>query len=287
MKTTRVAAGMLALVILFGAAQPAHAGGFVDWLASYLLGKAADAIFDPLTGRPDTRELDRRLAEAERRGAQQDAKVDDIIREFRRGTSPTMTKDEFRALVKQTIGDVSERLARVEKRLNNQDTRLNNQGARISRIEDAVFGPQGSLQRANSQVQRQSPTTQQVTGDDPEQLASSFVARRKGLLNIADPEAAAGSRTSGQTNTLGSPAKSRGTGTYFKGTVTRVYANVGQLNIGTRDGLRTGDRVLLLPEGSRSGATELKIISTLDGEACGRCDAGQLKVGDTVVFLQE
>jgi hypothetical protein len=109
----------------------------VKLTAEFLAGKAIEGIWDSATGKPDVRELDRRLKELEEKAAMRD-EMREAIRKLRGDLKERVTRDEFRKMtdhllselvqIKSRIDDVEERLEKLEVQQEDLEKRTTNAG---------------------------------------------------------------------------------------------------------------------------------------------------------------
>ncbi len=113
----------LPLVVLVSWAVVAVPARAVDpvsvFVVEYLLGKLADEVFDPSSGKPDTRLLEQRLTELERNAALR-GEMKDELRKLREGVDAGMTRKEFLKRAEEVSKDLAAvrvRLSAVEEKL--------------------------------------------------------------------------------------------------------------------------------------------------------------------------
>ena len=86
----------------------------------------ADRVWDSATGRPDLKELERRLRELEGNAALR-SEVQGEVRKLREGLNERLTRDEFTRMVKQTndrINSIEQRLDALEERSERADAEI-------------------------------------------------------------------------------------------------------------------------------------------------------------------
>ncbi len=115
------------IVFSLSFAQTAQANPFV-WLAKfmgeYFLGKAIDEVWDAATGKPDVRELDRRLESFQLALGKVDANLTRSVAELRRELNDKVTKEQVRKIVEQALADLEKRVKELEIRVDRIDVRV-------------------------------------------------------------------------------------------------------------------------------------------------------------------
>ena len=94
-------------------AAPAASTALANWFEGYLLGKAADGIWDSVTGKPDVRELQERLDAFQADLARTDSRCADEIKRLRLKIDRNTTEEQYRELA---IG-TARRLEKLELRV--------------------------------------------------------------------------------------------------------------------------------------------------------------------------
>lgn len=109
------------------------------WVASYLIGKAVDSVWDRVTGKPDIEKLQHRLSELERYFIEHDQQVAKQIEYLRSHVSANTSRADYERLVQQTINRIADLEARVDR--NERDIILNREGIedlrrRVAELEE-------------------------------------------------------------------------------------------------------------------------------------------------------
>lgn len=132
----------LSVLLLQPQAAPANpfagaAGWVVGWARDYLLGKAADHVWDSATGKPDVEQLQRRLAHVEREveRASRSAAVAAPIRDLRRQITPDTSYAEYSRLAKKALDDVNARLEKLEREVQVLEQRVNQHDATLDDLK--------------------------------------------------------------------------------------------------------------------------------------------------------
>jgi len=76
------------------------------YAGEYLAGKAIDAAWDSVTGKPDIRVLDQRLKEFEENAVMR-SEMRDEIRKLRMSIDDRITREEFQSMVEKTTGEIT------------------------------------------------------------------------------------------------------------------------------------------------------------------------------------
>ena len=90
-----------------------------DFVASYLLGKLVDEVWDSASGKPDVALLDQRLKELENNAVMR-GEMRDKVRKLRDSINDRVTRDEFRKMAEKAsteIGSIKRRLDDLEERV--------------------------------------------------------------------------------------------------------------------------------------------------------------------------
>jgi len=117
------------------------------WVGQYLLGKAADKIWDKVTGQPDVKELDRRLHRVEQALAASDAKLAECIKKLREGITPTTTYDEYYVQAIKAVGDLDTRVKDLERKAEITEKKLKELEDRVSQLEGKQGKAAGEKER--------------------------------------------------------------------------------------------------------------------------------------------
>jgi hypothetical protein len=125
-------------------AMPQHANaGVLSWLGRYLLGRVTDGIWDRMTGKPDVRELDRRLRQVESVLARTEGRgYAQHVRTIRRSVSRDTNPLDYARMVREVV----DRIARLERRVGDLESSIGGLQSnvrdferRLARLETAEF----------------------------------------------------------------------------------------------------------------------------------------------------
>ena len=100
------------------------------WGADFMLGKLADGIWDVATGKPDVRELDRRLARIEEDYASRPAAVSQV-QSLRTSIHPDMTLEAYLSLARSCQQQL-DRIEKLEVQARDHENRIENLETRPS-----------------------------------------------------------------------------------------------------------------------------------------------------------
>ncbi|MEZ6141853.1 MAG: hypothetical protein R3B84_14875 [Zavarzinella sp.] len=119
--------GMIAVVVFAmiagcGPHTPKMAVVAVDWTAKFLLGKLADGIWDSATGKPDIKELDKRLSYVEKDMRAKGPECAEPVSDLRDKLVSDMKKDDYLSLEKKYRQQVNDRLDRLEEKVKRLET---------------------------------------------------------------------------------------------------------------------------------------------------------------------
>ena len=171
MKTVAIATNLMFLVV----SMPASASlPLVPIIVSYVQGKIIDkgfeALWDAITGKPNVREIDRRLRTVESELRDLDPNLGNPIAELRKDVYKSISFEDYKSKASTAVDAIAYRVSLLEKRV------ANNEQA-IARLEARVAALEGSSKRRSGRSITHSSSSLSITiGEKPRVSRSSSPA---------------------------------------------------------------------------------------------------------------